>query len=102
MLRRYWDRLVIVRRSSDYRREPLKRYWGVTHGYPLPPTIFNMLVDAALWNWMIEVYMGRSGTGWVWEGGQEDIQLFLCGRWTPGLYEGGGNPDGIQRVDIHN
>ena len=52
LLRQYWYRLMIVERSSDYYRKPFKWYRGFTQGYPLSPTIFNVLVNTVLHHWV--------------------------------------------------
>ena len=55
LLRRYWDCLVMVVRESGYHRETFKGYRRVTHGDPLPPTIFNVAFRAFLCHWVTEV-----------------------------------------------
>ena len=52
LLRQYWYRLVIVEISSDYYRKTFKWYRGFTQGYPLSPTIFNVLVNTVLHHWV--------------------------------------------------
>ena len=48
MIQWYWYSLVMVARDIGYRRYYLKGYKGVTPGYPLSPTIFNVAVGAVL------------------------------------------------------
>ena len=45
----------MVARDIGYHRHPLKGYRGVTQGYPLSPTIFNVVVDAVIFHWVTEV-----------------------------------------------
>ena len=35
-------------RDVRYYRLPFKGYIGITHGYPLPPTLFNVVVDIVI------------------------------------------------------
>ena len=48
----YGDRLKIIAKAGGYFRRPFKGYRGVTQGYPLSPTIFNMVVDAVIRHWV--------------------------------------------------
>ena len=52
LLRKHWDRLVIVERAIWYYETPLKGFWGVTQGDTLYLNIFNILVDEVIINWM--------------------------------------------------
>ena len=68
LIRRYWHHLVMVARVSGYHRETFKGYREVTHEDPLPPTIFNVVVDAVLRQWVTEVAReeaGPDGFGWT-------------------------------------
>ena len=40
---------------GKYYGSPFKGYRGVTQGYPLSPTIFDMLKDAVIRHWVILV-----------------------------------------------
>ena len=58
----------MVARDIGYHRHPLKGYRGVTQGYPLSPTIFNVVVDAVIFHWVTEVAreeVGPDGVGRV-------------------------------------
>ena len=48
----YWRRLSMVERAGGYYGEAFKVSRGVTQGDPLSPTIFNMVVDAAVRQWV--------------------------------------------------
>ena len=48
-----WKRIRMVDRTGGYYRAAFKFFRGVTHGDPLHPTIFNMVVDAVLWHWIL-------------------------------------------------
>ena len=41
----------MVVRAGRYYRAPLCGEQGVTQGYPLSPTIFNVVVDAVVHHW---------------------------------------------------
>ena len=45
----------MVERATGYQGENFKGYRGVTQGYPLSPTIFNVIVDAVLCHLVKEV-----------------------------------------------
>ena len=48
----YWDILTVVARAGQYYGEAFKVFQGVTHGYPLSPTIFNVVLDALVRHWI--------------------------------------------------
>ena len=58
----------MVARSGGYYGEAFTGAWGVTQGDPLPPTIFNVVVDAVVCHWMSMVVEGTEEQG---ERGQE-------------------------------
>ena len=55
LLRHYWARLMMVARDGAYFGTPFKGYHGVNQGYPLSPTIFNVVIDAVLQHWVTVV-----------------------------------------------
>ena len=55
LLWRYWDRFPMVARSGGYYRAPFKGQCGVNQGVLLSSTIFNLVVDAVLRNWVAVV-----------------------------------------------
>ena len=64
LLQKYWSRMRMVARAGVYYRVALTGARGVTQGYPLSPTIFNMVVDAIVQHWvsvMVEVSDERGG-----------------------------------------
>ena len=63
LLRTYWDQLTMVAKSSRYFGRPFKGYWGVTQGDPVFPTIFNVVVNAVIWHWVMVATPIGSGTG---------------------------------------
>ena len=52
LLTTYWRRLTIVARAGGYYGKSFKGERGVTQGYPLSPTIFNVVVDAVVRHWV--------------------------------------------------
>ena len=52
LLNTYWCRLTMVARSGGYYSTAFKGERGVTQGDPLSPTIFNVMVDAVVRNWV--------------------------------------------------
>jgi Reverse transcriptase (RNA-dependent DNA polymerase) len=48
ILKKFWDNLQVVPRQSGYYGSPIPVRHGVTQGDPLSPTIFNIVIDAAV------------------------------------------------------
>ena len=48
LLTTYWRHLTMVARAGGYYGKAFKGERGVTHGDPLSPTIFNLVVDAVV------------------------------------------------------
>ena len=64
LLRTYWGRLRMVVKSGGYYGLVFKVSRGMTHRYPLSPTIFNVVVDMVVRHWvivMVESAEERSG-----------------------------------------
>ena len=57
----YWYRLWMVDCTGGYCRAEFKGFQGVTQGYPLSPTIFNILVEAVMRQLMLLVSWGSGG-----------------------------------------
>ena len=53
LLQTYWRRLMMVARAGGYYGTAFWGECGVTQGDPLSPTIFNVVVDAVVWHWMV-------------------------------------------------
>ena len=51
----YWVHLLIVTRTGKYCGNPFQVSRRVTQRGPLPPTIFNTVVDAGIWHWVMLV-----------------------------------------------
>ena len=68
ILRYYWDHLSMVVRAGRYYGTPFKLHQMVTYGGPFPSTIFNVVVDSVIWNWvtLVEIEeVGPDGFWWV-------------------------------------
>ena len=49
----------MVDRVGGYFGLPFKGYHGVTKGYPLPPMIFNLVMDAVIYHWVTVVMVTK-------------------------------------------
>ena len=52
LIRIFWDKGILVCRASGYHGSPFSAERGVTQVGPLSPTIFNIMVDAIVQEWM--------------------------------------------------
>ena len=52
LLATYWERSTMVARAGRYYGTEFKGERGVTQGDPLSPTIFNVMVDAVVRQWL--------------------------------------------------
>ena len=57
---------------------PFKGYRGVTEGEPSPPTIFNVVVDAVMRNWVMVVVTTEAGAEGIRETIQELVDFFYA------------------------
>ena len=55
LLRHYWARMTIVVKAGGYIGTPFKVYCGVTQGYLICPTTFNVVLEVVLKNWVAVV-----------------------------------------------
>ena len=74
----YWDRLRMVARVGGYYRTPFQGFQGVMQGYPVSPTIFNVVVDAGVQHW-VAVVVEREGRqdGRVQEGQHQSALFYM-------------------------
>ena len=52
ILQTYWSRLKMVAGAGGYYGAAFKEARGVTQGDPIPPTIFNVVVDEVVRHWV--------------------------------------------------
>ena len=57
----YWEHLLIVAQVGHYYSAPFRGLRGFTQGYPLSPTIFNMVVVSVMRHWVILVAGEEAG-----------------------------------------
>ena len=62
ILWKYQGRLTMVTKARGYFGIPFKVYHSVIQGDPLPPTIFNVVVDAVIRYWVAVVAPTEDGT----------------------------------------
>ena len=63
ILQTYWRRLTIVARAGGYYGTAFQGERRVTQGDLLPSTIFNVVVDAVVRNWVTVVIVGVEERG---------------------------------------
>ena len=52
ILQTYWSRIMMVARAGGYYRTAFQGARRVTQEYPISLTIFNVVVDAVVHNWV--------------------------------------------------
>ena len=52
LIRGYWRDAIMVCQAAGYYGAPFKASRGITQGSPLSAKLFNILVDAIVWEWM--------------------------------------------------
>ena len=77
ILGNYWYEQRLVLRSGKYYSRLLHMGQGVTYGYPVTPTTFNIVVDAVVWEKLREVCgpqepLNRMG----WAAGDQDTVIY--------------------------
>ena len=51
----YWRDAIMVCRAAGYYGQPFKAGRGVTQGGPLSAKLFNIVVDALVWEWIVQL-----------------------------------------------
>ena len=78
LLQSYWRRLTMVARTGGYYGTAFKGGRGVAQGDPLPPTIFNLVVDAVFRHWMTGVIADAEAQGDLGKEGRHHTALFYA------------------------
>ena len=52
LIRVFWEMATFCCRVGGNHGRPFKAFHGVTQGGPLSPRLFNIMVDAIVWEWM--------------------------------------------------
>ena len=55
LVRGYWRDAIMVCRAAGYYGQPFTAGRGVMQGGPLSAKLFNIVVDAVVWEWMIQL-----------------------------------------------
>ena len=76
ILQTYWRRLTMVTWAGGYYRTAFQGARGVTQGYPLSPTIFNVVVDAVVSNYLTVVIAGADERDKRGQKGRHQAALF--------------------------
>ena len=76
ILRIYWSRLQMAEKLGSHCGPAFQIHWGVTQGYPLSPTIFNVVVGACIRDWVVVV--GGGGQEGARKGLTVSIQTLLA------------------------
>ena len=76
----YWEMATMVARAGGYYGKGFKGERGVTQGDPLSPTIFNVVVDVVVHNWLQLATQEAERRGGRGREGRHQAELFLRGR----------------------
>ena len=80
ILQTYWRRLTMVARVGGYYGTAFQGARGVTQVDPLSPTIFNVVVDVVVRNWVTVVIAGAEDWGKSGQEGRHQADLFYVGN----------------------
>ena len=76
----YWDFLLMVLCIGGYYGTEFQGFWGVTYGYPLSPTIINVVVDSVVRHWLLVMADQVGGQdGHRWEVQHQSALLYADG-----------------------
>ena len=56
LVRGYWRDAIMVCRAAGYYGQPFTAGRGVMQGGPLSAKLFNIVVDAVVWEWMLQLW----------------------------------------------
>ena len=95
LLQTYWKWLTMVARFGRYYRTTFEGAHGVTKGYPISPTIFNVVVDAVVRHWVTVIVEDAEERGECGQEGRHHAALFYADnvmvalsdhRWIQGAF----------------
>ena len=78
LLTNYWCCLTMVARAGGYYGMSFGGERGVTQGNPLPPNIFNVVVDTVVWHWVNGIVEESETRGETGREGQHQAALFYA------------------------
>ena len=78
LLQNYWRRLTMVVRAGGYYEKAFKGARGVMQGNPLPPTIFNVVVDAVVRHWIEGLIIETEEKGETGREGRHQSAVFYA------------------------
>ena len=77
LLKKYWEKSTMVARAGEYYGTGFNGARGVTQGYPLSPTIFNVVVEAVVCHWVTLAVEDAEKRGVEGGGGQAPVRPLL-------------------------
>jgi hypothetical protein len=75
IIKNFWDGAMMVCRAAGVYGRVFKAFRGVTQGGPLSPTIFNLMVDAVVREWLRQLLSAESAEAGITK---EDIRLLMA------------------------
>ena len=76
LIERFWDQARLVCRAQGNYGTPFRARRGVTQGGPLSPTLFNLLVDAVVREWLRTLYGAQVSSEWAAQVRRELFAIF--------------------------
>ena len=77
LLQRFWVDQVVLPKVERYYGRPFKTVRGVTQGYPLSPTVFNIMLNSVIRSVLIELCVPQESHNRIgWETGKRKIILY--------------------------
>ena len=67
----------------------------MAQGEPLPPTIFNVVMDAVIRHWVTVAMPPEAGTGGLGLTTIDLVAYFYAKKWNPGVSTTGEDTDGV-------
>ena len=78
LLTNYWRHLTMVARARGYYWTAFRGERGVTHGDPMSPTIFNVVVDTVVRHWVHGMMEDAESQGETGREGRHKAALFYA------------------------